>query len=242
MSSLIQTRGGIGEKNIFRLNGGTFNMDATVSLSPFIGLDALLFGSSNGVTARITQQVPQLYVNASMVSSVNRACNPLGDNDFESFGTAYAVNAGVELTTIASLDLVGALTDIAAFNHSWEKTLYTVNYPLLKQNCSIIADDKADAKNSLLSLMPAATGTLLPASSAVPTFDLTKIESYYSANGHLPTNVNYAQMVKVTTVPDNIKQAVQGAAKNGGLERGFGVGGRCGTIVISFLVIFFVFL
>jgi hypothetical protein len=90
--------------------------------------------------------------------------------------------------------------------------------------------------------MPAAAGTLVPAASAVPTFDLTKIESYYSANGHLPTNVNYAQMVKTTTVPDNIKKAVQDAAKNGGLQRGLGVGGRCGTILISFLVTFFVFL
>jgi hypothetical protein len=238
---LILTRGGNAQKNTFRLNGGTFNMNATISLSPFVELGVDV--RQTGAKARITQRVPQLYVNASMVSSVNRACNPLGANDFESFATAYAVNAGMALTTIASLDLdAEALATISGFsNDHWEKTLYTVNNPILKQNCSIIADDEAGNKDPLSSLMPAATGTLVPAASAVPTFDLTNIESYYSANGHLPTNVNYAQMVKATTVPDKIKKAVQGAAKNGGLQRGFGVGGRCGTILISFLVIFFIF-
>jgi hypothetical protein len=240
--NVILTRGGTGEKNTFRLNSGTFNMDASISLSPFVEL-AVLIGSNDGVKARITERVPQLYVNTSMVSAVNRNCSPIGDNDFESFGTAYVVDAGMDLTTIASINVdLGILSSILRLPSSWDKTLYTFNNPLMKQKCSVIADDGADTNdNSLSSLMPAATGTLLPAASAVPTFDLTKIESYYSANGHLPTDVNYGQLVKSTTVPDNIKHVIQQAAKNGELQRGFGVGGRGGTIFISFLVVFFVF-
>ena len=228
-------------------------MDATLSLSPYIELAALV-GSSVGVQARITEQFPQLYVNASLVSAVNRDCSPAGDNDFESFETAFVVDAGLDLTTMASIKVdLGIVTGIGGLPNDWEKEIYTFNDPLMHQKCAIIADDGAGAKfpkreleqrdNSLSKLMPAATGTLVPAASAVPTFDVNKIESYYSANGHLPTNVNYAQMMKATTVPDNIKKAVQDAAKkNGGLQTGFSVGGPCGAVSISFLVIFFVFL
>jgi len=253
---VILTRAGSGGKNTFRLNGGTFNMEASVSLSPFIELGVLV-SSNKGVNARITERVPQLYINASLMSAVNRDCNPIGDNDFESFDTAFVVDVGLNLTTIASIDLnLGHLANVAGFGEdSWEKILYTLNHPLMNQKCAIIADDHGAGLKGLIagrelvqrdksisSLIPAATGTLVPAASAVPTFDLTGIESYYSANGHLPTNVNYGQMIKATTVPANIKKAVQQAAKNGGLQRGFGVGGRCGTIFISVLVIFFVFL
>ena len=230
-------------------------MEASVSLAPFLELGVTVGGSSDGFNARITQRVPELYVNASEVSAVNRDCSPVGDNDFESFAIAFIVDLGMNLTTIASIDLdLGVLSKlVSGLNDSWEKIIYNFNEPLMAQKCAIIADDGGPVinarrqlegrDNSLSSLAAAATGTLVPAASALPTFNIPKIESYYSANGHLPTNVNYGQMMEATTVPDNIKKALQSATKSsGGQKRGFGVGGRCGTISIPFLVVFFAFL
>ncbi|KAJ7831975.1 hypothetical protein B0H13DRAFT_2430368 [Mycena leptocephala] len=54
----------------------------------------------------------------------------------------------------------------------------------------------------------APTGTLLAAAVAVPTYDMQKIESFYSASGTLPTNINYTQMAQVTQIPTDIKGPV----------------------------------
>ena len=62
---------------------------------------------------------------------------------------------------------------------------------------------------------PASTGTLLTAASAVPTWNFTKIESFFSANGQLPTGVNYTQMVQATTVPADLQQAVMKIVSSG---------------------------
>lgn len=66
------------------------------------------------------------------------------------------------------------------------------------------------AETTLTSLvgLPASTGTLFPAASAIPSWDMLKIESYYSAHSQLPTNVNYTQMLQATSVPSDIASAV----------------------------------
>ena len=74
----------------------------------------------------------------------------------------------------------------------------------LKTNSSVNAMSGLDAELKLkpeklldqpapsqsLSGIPALTGTMYPAASAIPTWNMSGIESYYSANGQLPTNVN----------------------------------------------------
>ncbi|KAJ7912267.1 hypothetical protein B0H13DRAFT_1875069 [Mycena leptocephala] len=90
--------------------------------------------------------------------------------------------------------------------------LPTLSDPL----CMVVVDDNAADTASesagIRGLLPAATGTLLAASAAVPTFNIPGIESYYSAHGALPTNVNYTQMLLATAVPSDIQAAVQAAA------------------------------
>ena len=80
----------------------------------------------------------------------------------------------------------------------------------LKLKLEKLLDQPAPSQS--LSGIPALTGTMYPAASAIPTWNMSGIESYYSANGKLPTNVNYGQMVAATSVPSGIQKAVQSAA------------------------------
>jgi glyceraldehyde-3-phosphate dehydrogenase/erythrose-4-phosphate dehydrogenase len=79
----------------------------------------------------------------------------------------------------------------------------------------VITDDTlANAASAIAALLPAVTGTLLAAASAIPTFNVSGIEVFFSAHGALPTNVDYSQMLLATAVPDDIKSAVQKAAES----------------------------
>lgn len=163
-----------------------------------------------------------------MHTSVNRQCEDVGPNDFESFETAFLVGAGLELSSTASLILEKGKFIGHDIPDSWDFSLWDHGIPLAPtlgvntSTCFILTDDVLSANTivtraqqldaSPLAGVPAATGTMYPAASAVPTFDIPKIQSYYSANGHLPTNVNYKQMAQATTVPADISAAVTSAA------------------------------
>ena len=176
-----------------------------------------------GAALRVVQNVPKVSTSAFLRSSVNRECNVIGADDFESFSTAFLVGAGMELSTVASLILEKGSFIGHGIPDNWDFSLWSHDIPLLptlganKTACYVLtSDDGTDSeahsgkkkRADPLPGIPAATGTLYAAASAVPTWDMPKIESFYKANGHLPTNVNYAQMVKATTVPDDIKSAV----------------------------------
>jgi hypothetical protein len=77
----------------------------------------------------------------------------------------------------------------------------------------VVADDTSTT--SLAGQVVAPTGTLLAAAVAIPSFNVAGIQSYYAVHSALPTNVNYTQMLMATTVPDNIKKAVQKAGALG---------------------------
>ncbi|KAF8958892.1 hypothetical protein BDZ97DRAFT_1923351 [Flammula alnicola] len=212
----------------FRVNSGQLNTTLGAALAPFIELGVTV-GGKFGVQARITQNAPHMTLSSTLSSQVNRECKPIGDNDFESFDTAYLMTAGMSLQTIAKADLdlsVITLKGIA----QWNNTLFQKDLPFLNgstksnptaQQCYIIANDNAAAASAagsngtdpaIVTLQAAPSGTILAAAFAVPTFNMPKIESYYSAKGHLPTGVNYKQLAQATTVPDSLKSAVQKAA------------------------------
>ncbi|KDQ59203.1 hypothetical protein JAAARDRAFT_46734 [Jaapia argillacea MUCL 33604] len=225
----------------FRLNSGSFNMSSTAALSPFIGV--LLTAGSDSATARITSNVPTVYFDSAVVEQVNRECNPIGDDDFESFDVAFSLGAGMNLSTVASLTLDAGFESLP---HDWNTTFWEHWLPFLPdldqgvQKCYIIAGDAPSTTasyidKSLQTLIPAPTGTLVIAASAVPTFNIPKIESYYSAQGHLPTNVNYTQLVKATPVPGVLQKAIDGIVKSGGLME-LRPGGWKVMVVVSFLV------
>ncbi|KAJ7209447.1 hypothetical protein B0H12DRAFT_422829 [Mycena haematopus] len=226
----------------FRLNSGSFSLTAGISLSPF--LDAsIAFGSGNGSSARLYLDTPHISGTATTAANVNRDCQPLGPNDFESFADALTFGAGVNISLEG--DSSGALFPDA------NKVLLTQGFPfgLLPTvddpKCMIFADDStagADDANSIAALLPAVTGTLLAAASAIPTFNIAGIEAYYSAHsGSLPTNVNYVQMLLATSVPADIKAAVQQAAAAQAPHKhhsktGAIVGGVIGGVVAVILV------
>ena len=172
-----------------------------------------------------------MTVDAALLTAVTRNCTTIGEDDFESFATAFAVGAGMELGTVAHFEIdAGELPEDLGFPTEWDFPFLTVNFPLFptngtaQQQCFVLVDDTpaATPSNSTVNAaapanlagVPAATGTMYPAASAVPTWNFTKIESYYSANGHLPTNVNYQQMISATTVPTQILPAVQALTSN----------------------------
>ncbi|KAJ7177164.1 hypothetical protein C8R46DRAFT_1188756 [Mycena filopes] len=212
----------------FRLNNGSFNASAQLSLSPFVDFEITALGSPL-LEARIGLNTPEVTASATLLTNVNRDCQPVGPTDFESFTSALTFGAGASLNIQAQT-----------------KGLFVpdVNIPLFTQNisfgsipapsapgCFIVADDTPTATAAG---QVAPTGTLRAAAAAVPTFDLQKIEAYYSANGALPTNVNYTQLVQATAVPDDLKAAVSqvvGTNSNArpetksGAPRGVDVGG-----------------
>ncbi|KAF8968596.1 hypothetical protein BDZ97DRAFT_1755254 [Flammula alnicola] len=214
-----------------RLNSGQLNMTMGATLAPFIELSATV-GGQFGAQARLTLNVPHIDVVSTVSSQVNRECNPIGDNDFESFGTAYLVTADMNLEAIATFNAdLGVVMLAETKTLPYNDTLFQKQVPLLNgttnsdptsKQCYVVANDNASAVPSagsngtdpaIITLQPAPTGTLLVAASAIPTFNLTKIESYFSANGQLPTGVNYTQLAQATTLPDNLKTTIQKAAQ-----------------------------
>ncbi|KAJ6566556.1 hypothetical protein B0H19DRAFT_1232686 [Mycena capillaripes] len=199
----------------FRLNSGSFNASAALSLSPFVEATLKLGAGLFDATARLYVNTPHVMGAARVASNVTRACEPLGPNDFEFFDIGLSFGAGLNLTLDATATgSFFADKDDALFSKALD---FGDLPPLASPACMIIADDDAaaTATASLAGQVVAPTGTLLLAETAIPSFNVAGIQSYYSANGHLPTGVNYEQMLKATTVPDDIKKAVQ---KAGALE------------------------
>ncbi|KAJ7453774.1 hypothetical protein FB451DRAFT_1280774 [Mycena latifolia] len=203
----------------FRLNSGSFNATAGLSLSPF--LEATLHLTSLvSATARLYVNTPHVTGAARLEQNVTRDCQPLGANDFEYFSEALTFGAGLNLSVDATAsgallpddddDSDGDDNDTPFFTHA----LPFGDMPTLADpKCMIVVDDLSTA--SLAGQVVAPTGTLLAAATAIPSFDVAGIQSYYSANGALPTNVNYGQMLQATTVPDDIKKAVEKAGALG---------------------------
>jgi len=198
----------------FRLNNGSFSVTAGISLSPFLEA-TIAFGLGTGSSARLYLNTPHIGGTATIATSVNRDCLPLGPNDFETFKDALTFGAGLNISVEGNCSGPHfALGD---------KIFLTKGFPfgdlptLDKPKCMVFAADNtaeaaSGANANIAGLLPAPTGTLLAASAAIPSFNIPGIESYYSAHGTLPTSVNYTQMLMATTVPDDIKGAVQQAA------------------------------
>ncbi|GJE85184.1 hypothetical protein PsYK624_012620 [Phanerochaete sordida] len=214
----------------FRVNAGELNISASIALSPYaeVSFEILDVGGA----LRLVTNLPQVGVNASLEAGVNRACNPVGADDFESFGTAFVVASGMSLSATAEYE-----TDMGVIGHGFPPsanyTLFDKEIPftpalgLNKTSCFVLADDgsanatsAASSASATVTGVPKSTGTLLAAQSAVPTWDFTKIASYSSANGQLPTNVNYTQMVQATSVPPNLQAAVTKAVSSGNSSSG----------------------
>jgi hypothetical protein len=211
------------------LNSGSFSVTAGISLSPF--LDATIsFGTGAGkrrnvdfcatqLTIRLGSSA-RLYLNTSHISStatlatqVNRECQPVGPDDYESFAAALTFGAGLNIS----------LEGNVSGNHLPEADVIFLSKGLPfgplptfdDPKCMVITDDTlANAASAIAALLPAVTGTLLAAASAIPTFNVSGIEAFFSAHGALPTNVDYSQMLLATAVPDDIKSAVQKAAES----------------------------
>ncbi|KAJ7190746.1 hypothetical protein GGX14DRAFT_482495 [Mycena pura] len=200
----------------FRLNSGTLKaLTGGISLSPFLEATLSVADGILSPAARVYMNTPYVHAAANLATNVNRQCETLGPNDFEFFDSALTFGAGLNI----SID--GTLTGAPFDDH--DMTIYTKALPfgdfpsLAAPVCMVIVDDDASAQrtSSLAGQVSAPTGTLLPAAQAIPSFNVAGIQSYYSANGALPTNVNYSQMLQATAVPDDIKKAVQKAGALG---------------------------
>ncbi|GJE85182.1 hypothetical protein PsYK624_012600 [Phanerochaete sordida] len=199
----------------FRLNAGELNITTSAALAPYVGLAFTVLDA--GAELRLVQNMPKFEADAGVLADVNRDCMPIGADDYESFGTAFSFGGGLKLSTEAELILEEGKIFGDGIPDDWDISLWDRDLPfspLLSINdtsCFVLVEDTpntADFARVALAGVPAVTGTLLTALYAVPTWDFNKIESYYSANGALPTNVNYTQMVQATTVPTNLQAAV----------------------------------
>ncbi|KAJ6526819.1 hypothetical protein B0H19DRAFT_1197094 [Mycena capillaripes] len=195
----------------FKLNSGSFSLTAGISLSPF--LDATVaFGTGAGSSVRLYLNTPHVSGTATAAVNVNRECQPLGDDDFESFAAALSFGAGLNISLEGNSS--------GHYFPNADKIFLTKGLPfgilptLDDPKCMVFVDDNAvdAASNAIAALLPAVTGTLLAAAEAIPTFNVPGIEAFFSAHGALSTNVNYAQMLMATTVPDDIKGAVEKVA------------------------------
>ncbi|KAF7320995.1 hypothetical protein HMN09_00186400 [Mycena chlorophos] len=172
----------------FRLNSGQFSATGNLALSPFLQA-------------------------AIDIDDSIAACEPLGPDDYEYFDVALTFGAGLNLTIDATVDTegLGSLflndSDTKLFAHAIS---FSALPPLATPECMVVVDDQATT--SLAGEVVAATGTLVSAASAIPSFNVSAIQSYYSANSALPTGVNYSQMLKATAVPSDILKAVQKAS------------------------------
>lgn len=166
-----------------------------------------------GALARLLFAIPGVDIDADLLTNVDRQCNPLGPESFESFSAAIALSAGLDLYGVAHFELDTGLFPLdLAFPTTDDITLFDKQIPLLpasnnKTDCFVIVNDD-NSTSSTLTGVPASTGTLFSAASAVPTWNISGIESYFSAHSSLPPNVNYTQMAQATSVPSVIAQAV----------------------------------
>lgn len=179
---------------------------------------------------RIVTNLPKLDITAALKTPVNRNCSAVGEDDFEYFEDAFSVTSGLELSAVAEWMVEEGVFTSQGIPPSWEGTLFDKDIPLLPAHaandtsCYVLADGNttnaaaasasgsAQGLNATLTGAPQSTGTLFPAATAIPTWNFSKIESYSSANGHLPTNVNYGQMVQATVIPTDLQGAVTQAA------------------------------
>lgn len=172
-----------------------------------------------GAALRLITNVPKLITAASLRATVNRDCQPIGDNDFESFGIAYELSAGMELSMEAQFVIEKGFFVGDDVPSNYDTTIFNKDIPFApalganKTSCFVLSDGEQavtgdDGMQTMVSGVPGTTGTLVAAASAIPTWDLPKIQSYYSSHSQLPTNVNYAQMAQATMVPAPIKSAV----------------------------------
>ncbi|KAF7360676.1 hypothetical protein MVEN_00799300 [Mycena venus] len=101
----------------FRLNSGSFNATAQLSLSPFLDAEVSVFNDVLA-DARLAVNTPHLTASAQIQANVNRQCQPVGTNDFESFGTALSFGAGgsLEIQISANGTLLPDVDDII-FEH-----------------------------------------------------------------------------------------------------------------------------
>ncbi|KAF4618882.1 hypothetical protein D9613_010083 [Agrocybe pediades] len=199
---------------------GSLSSTATLTISPFIGIGITLPIVNDGqplVEARISQDAPSIVFAANVSTNVNRDCQPAGDNDFETFAAAYELSA--DMTFATHIGIVGDLADMLP---PWDEDFPHGDFQIFNTSggkgsstCFVIVDDSVASTNgsSTPLLTAAPTGTLVAAASAVPSFDISKIESYFSASSQLPPNVNYTQLLQATIVPKNIINAVQKAAQ-----------------------------
>ncbi|KAF9567099.1 hypothetical protein CPC08DRAFT_746962 [Agrocybe pediades] len=199
---------------------GSLSSTATLTISPFIGIGITLPIVNDGqplVEARISQDAPSIVFVANVSTNVNRDCQPAGDNDFETFATAYELSA--DMTFATHIGIVGDLADMLP---PWDEDFPHGDFQIFNTSggkgsstCFVIVDDSVASTNgsSTPLLTAAPTGTLVAAASAVPSFDISKIESYFSASSQLPPNVNYTQLLQATIVPKNIINAVQKTAQ-----------------------------
>lgn len=183
------------------INSGAPNLTIGATLEPFIEFDINISPNSTGLTARLTQTLPAVEVDFTSLGNVNSDCQPAGDNNFSFFGVAYQVDASVTLETTASVQVKSLpLLESVGLDPapSWDSTLFSHTFPLLggnqgntTGNCVVIADDggnstSSNATNSSTTPTtiqhPAASGTLLAASSAIPTYNISKIQTYYDSH------------------------------------------------------------
>ncbi|KAJ7848495.1 hypothetical protein B0H14DRAFT_3138277 [Mycena olivaceomarginata] len=195
----------------FRLNGGSFEAIAGISLSPFLEATLKIGPDFFSATARLYINTPHVTGAASVATNVTRSCQTPGPNDYETFTTALTFGAGLNV----SIDLSGEGSFIDDSDTSiFTNALAFGDFPTLAApKCMVVADDTSTT--SLAGQAVAPTGTLLAAAVAIPSFNVAGIQSYYAVHSALPTNVNYTQMLMATTVPDNIKKAVQKAGALG---------------------------
>ncbi|KAJ7138840.1 hypothetical protein C8R46DRAFT_604294 [Mycena filopes] len=128
----------------FRLNSGSFNASAQLSLSPFVDFEfTALNSTSPSLEARIGLNTPGVTTNATLLTNVNRDCQPVGPDDFESFTSALTFGAGASLSIQAQTN---AGLDIPLFtqNGSFE-SIPAPSAP----GCFIIADDAPTRRRPL---------------------------------------------------------------------------------------------
>ena len=66
---------------------------------------------NTGFAARLFEHFPKYNVDAALVSNVNRDCQPVGPNDFESFQTAFMVGANLSVATGVHFGFEGLFPD-----------------------------------------------------------------------------------------------------------------------------------
>ncbi|KAJ6563422.1 hypothetical protein DFH09DRAFT_1082472 [Mycena vulgaris] len=188
----------------FRLNNGSLGATAALALAPVLDVEIEILGI--GAEGRVSLNTPQLSATAHTQTNMTSECQPVGPDDFEYFSTAVNFRSGLTLGIDGSTSgILIPNTDVPIFS-----------LPLIDEpGCFIIAEDTGDNATTATDT-PSPTGTLLTVAAAAPTFDMQKIESFYSASGTLPTNVNYTQMAQATAIPSNIQGALDGRNNKNG--------------------------